>query len=69
MSAADFYRRIAAELRAKAAFAPSAILAVEWYHLAEGYLRLAEQADSNSHLNMSFEFGPKVRLDGEGDGT
>jgi hypothetical protein len=45
---AETYRKIAAKLRAKAAPAPTAILAAEWDNLAKCYLRLAEQADNDS---------------------
>jgi hypothetical protein len=44
-------------------------LAAQWDHLARCYVRLAEQADHNSIQDLWFEFGPKTRLDGEGEGV
>lgn len=66
MNAGDLYRQMAAQLQTKAAYSPSATLAAEWQTLAAAYLRLAEQADNNQHLDLSFEFGPRMRIDGEG---
>lgn len=66
MTSADSYRKFAAELKAKAAREPSVSLAAEWEHLARCYLRLAEQADSNSIQDVWIECGPKARLDNEG---
>lgn len=66
MSTAESYRKIAAELRAKAANEPNATLASEWNHLARCYLRLAEQADDNSFQDLWLEVGPKPRLDDDG---
>lgn len=68
MSSANSYRKIAAELSARAAREPDAKLASEWGHLARCYLRLAEQAEINSLLDVAVEFGPKNRLD-EGEGA
>jgi hypothetical protein len=65
MTTADTYRKMAAELRAKAANAPNERLAAEWNHLAQCYLRLSEQADSNSVQDVLGEFGPKDRIDGD----
>jgi hypothetical protein len=69
MRAGDSYRRMAAELRAKAKAQSTATLALEMEHLALCYLRLAQQADDNSQQDVWFEVGSKTRLDGEGDGT
>ena len=66
MTPADSYRMMAAELRAKALKAPTDMAAVDLDHLARCYLRLAEQADQNTLLDVSAEFGPKSRLDDEG---
>jgi hypothetical protein len=65
MTTADQYRVLAAELRAKAiaAVAGSAV-AGEFEHLARSYLRLAEQADRNSLLDISVEFGKGPTLEG-----
>jgi hypothetical protein len=68
MSLGDHYRKRAAEFRAKGRREPNARLASEWDHLGRCYLRLAEQADSNSLQDLWFEVGPKSRLD-EGDGA
>lgn len=70
MSSAESYRKIAADLRAKAGKDPNGKLASEWEHLARCYLRLAEQAGTNSLLDVAAEFGPKRRLnEGEGEGA
>ena len=66
MTPADTYRMMAAELRAKALKAPTDRAAADLDHLARCYLRLAEQADQNTLLDVSAEFGPKSRLDDEG---
>ena len=68
MTPADSYRTTAAELRARAAKETNAALASEWSNLARCYLRLAEQADSNSLQDIWYEAGEKPRLD-EGGGT
>jgi hypothetical protein len=61
MTTAATYRTLAAELRAQALNAPSQRAAVELDHLARCYIRLAQQADQNSRLDISAEFGPKDR--------
>jgi hypothetical protein len=63
MSAANAYRKIAAELRAKALKAPSDAFAAELDNLGQCYRRLADQADQNNLLDVCVEFGPKARLD------
>ena len=68
MSTADTYRRIAAELRANALKAPSDAAAAELDSLAQCYRRLAEQADQNTRLDVSVEFGARGGLD-EGEGA
>ncbi len=67
MTPADQYRKIAAELWAKAGKEQNEQLVTEWGSLARCYLRLAEQADTNSLADIWFEAGPKTRLDGEGE--
>jgi len=52
---AEQYRALAAKLRARARTAENVGLAVEWNHLAECYIRLAEQADKNSSLDVTYE--------------
>ena len=67
MTTADSYRKMAAELRAKALKAPNDAAASQYDALARAYLRLAEQADQNQQADVWAEFGP--RLDGEGEGA
>ena len=69
MTAGDSYRKLAAELRAKAKRETSVHVALELEHLALCYLRLAEQADDNRRHETWYEFGPPARLDGEGEGA
>ncbi len=69
MTPAEQYRGIAAELEAKAAKERNNQLAAEWVSLARCYLRLAEQAETNSLADIWFEVGPRTRLDGEGEGA
>jgi hypothetical protein len=69
MRTADSYRKTAAELKVKAGKERSPKLASELENLARCYLRLAEQADTNSELDLSVEFGPKLGADGEGEGA
>jgi hypothetical protein len=57
MTPAGSYRRLAAEIRTKAAHEKDEQLAAEWYNLARCYTRLAEQADQNLDTNASAEFG------------
>ncbi len=64
MSPAEWYRKLAAELRAKASSESSASVAAELDALARSYQRLAQQADHNSETDLWFEFGPKPALDG-----
>ncbi len=65
MSPAEQYRKIAAQLRADALKTPNGKAAAELDHLARAYVRLAEQAEQNSRVDVWAEFGPKVRLDGD----
>jgi hypothetical protein len=69
MRSADQYRRLAAELKAKAASEQIQSVADELDGLARSYLRLAEQADQNSSTDLWIEIGPKLSLEGnEADG-
>ena len=68
MGTSDSYRKMAAELRGKALKAPSDAAACQYDALAHAYLRLAEQADQNQEADIWAEFGPRGRLDGEGEG-
>ena len=65
MTPGEQYRRLAAEFRARAKHAPAAHLTAQWDHLAQCYLRLAEQADQNSQTDICIEVGPKPALDGD----
>lgn len=69
MSPADQQRKLAAELRAKARTERPARLASEWKHLALCYMRLAEQADRNQTLDVTYETGdapePGISIQGE----
>jgi len=60
------YRKLAAQLRAKARAERSLMLRVEWERLASCYVRLAQQAERNSKTDITYEprfwFG---NLDGE----
>jgi hypothetical protein len=55
MTSGDFYRTKAAELRAKALHEPNPVVQAELEGLATAYLRLAEQADRNKQLDVSYE--------------
>jgi hypothetical protein len=68
MNAASRYRKIAAELRAKALKAPTDSAAAQYDALAQAYARLADQADENERADVWAEFGRKPRL-GEGEGA
>lgn len=68
MSTAESYRRIAADLREKAAKAPTQKLALQWENLAKCYTRLAEQAERNSFQDLWFEYG-STDQEGEGEGA
>lgn len=60
------YRKLAAQLRAKARVETSPLLRGEWEHLANCYIRLAQQAEQNSKADITYE--PVLRfgnLDGE----
>lgn len=69
MTSAVSYRKIAAELRARALKAPNARTAADFDNLARAYLRLAEQAEQNSLSDIWAEFGPQTRMDSEGEGA
>lgn len=66
MTPSDEYRKIAAELRAKATYAESSELAAQWEHLALCYLRLAEQADKNAMSDTVIVLAPKPTSEGAG---
>lgn len=55
MTAGDDYRGKALEFRAKAQTESDLKRKAELEHLARAYLRLAEQAERNSHLDITYE--------------
>jgi len=55
MTAGDHYRGNAVEFRAKAQVESDPKLKSEFEHLARAYLRLADQAERNSHLDVTYE--------------
>jgi len=55
MTPATHYRTLAAQLRSRAKTEESPQLRAEWEHLAQCYIRLAEQADRNSHTDVTYE--------------
>ncbi len=55
MTAGDDYREKAVEFRAKAQVESDLKRKTEFEHLARAYLRLAEQAERNSHLDVTYE--------------
>jgi hypothetical protein len=65
MTTADSYRKIGAELRARAA-REGGTVAAELDHLARCYVRLADQADRNRAIDIAVEFGSTSALEGEG---
>jgi hypothetical protein len=62
MTAADQYRKVAAQLKARAASEPNKRLAAEWAHLSRCYLRLAAQADTNDLTDVWIETGARPRV-------
>jgi len=55
MTAGDHYREKAVAFRAKAQVESDFKRKAEFEHLARAYLRLAEQAERNSHLDITYE--------------
>ncbi len=55
MTPSDQYRKLAAQLDAKARQETNSALKAEWGRMAKSYLRLAEQADRNQRLNLTYE--------------
>jgi hypothetical protein len=49
------YRKLAAQLRAKARTEGSSSLKAEWEHLARCYVRLVDQAERNSRTDVTYE--------------
>ena len=61
MSAVNDYRAKAAHLRALARLETKSALGREYDRLARAYVRLAEQAERNSHTDVVYE--PPLRED------
>jgi hypothetical protein len=55
MTTGDDYRAKAATLRARAQREPDPTIAADFESLALAYLRLAEQADRNSQIDIRFD--------------
>ncbi len=55
MTAGDHYRNKAVEFRAKAQVESDLKRKAEFENLARAYLRLADQAERNSHLDVAYE--------------
>ncbi len=58
MTSGDLYRAKAAELHAKALHESTPKVQAELEGLAIAYVRLAEQADRNNQLDISYETPP-----------
>ncbi len=56
------YRARAAALREQARLVEDRALAAEWMRLAEGYIRLADEADRNAMTDLVYE-PPPPKLD------
>src|SRR4029078_283167 len=67
MTPSTQYRRLAAELRAKAQQEESPAVRAEGNHLAQCYVRLAEQADKNQRTDIVYE--PTLRSERRDDDT
>ena len=63
MTAGDDYRGKAIEFRAKAQVESDPKLKAEFEHLARAYLRLAEQAERNSQMDVTYETPAKKAVD------
>jgi hypothetical protein len=65
MTSGDQYRVRAAELHARAINDSNSQQRLQFETLAQSYLRLAEQADRNQQLDISYETPPAI--EGEPD--
>ena len=67
MTPSEQYRKLAADLRARA-HNESANVRAEWEHLARCYIGLAEQAEQNSWTDATYEpILRRYRADFEGE--
>jgi len=55
MTRAEQYRRLADEVRQRAAREKSPILKAEWENLSQTYVRLAEQSERNGREGATFD--------------
>jgi hypothetical protein len=55
MTRAEQYRRLADEVRQRAASEKSPILKAEWENLSQTYVRLAEQSERNGRAGATFD--------------
>ena len=60
MKSVDFYRAKANELRARALQESNPDIQAELEGIAAAYIRLAEQADRNDTLDISYERQPRA---------
>ena len=63
MIASEQYRVLAARFRAHSRLSDNPRLSAEWDHLARCYVRLAQQAEQNQLLDISYE--TPARHDGD----
>lgn len=64
MTPSEQYRALAARFRAHSRLSDNPRLSAEWEHLARCYVRLAQQAEQNQTLDLTYET-PRNR-DGDG---
>jgi hypothetical protein len=62
MTPAETYRKMAADLLARAMEARENPIAIQLEALVQAYIRLAEQAEQNSRQDLWFEFAPNPQL-------
>jgi hypothetical protein len=65
MAAAEQYKKLATELSAKAHAEQRPKVKAELVHLAQSYLRLAEQAERNARCDVMYAPGFGSNLGGE----
>ena len=64
MTRAEEYRHLAQKVRAQASREQSPLLKAEWEHLAESYVRLAEQSEASDQLDTLYDpiIGTQVKI-------
>ena len=55
MGRTEQYRSLATDMRARASKESSPILRAEWENLAETYVRLAEQSEDATGMNLTYD--------------